>query len=220
MTDQVDQVRRRGFEQVVQLRAAPEGAASPGTLAGYALRFNTLSRDLGGWFEEIDPDAIDLENTGRVLCRWNHGSDNLLGATDSGTLRLFVDDEGLLYENDLPETTAGRDVAALAIRGDVAFSSFAFRVLPNGEHWYIDGEDRLVCRVLRMSLVDVAPVADPAYWSSSAGVTRSLDDVTQIRASLTEAPPALEVATTRLHTELALALAMGDRITNNRKARA
>ncbi|WP_066586288.1 HK97 family phage prohead protease [Cellulomonas timonensis] len=213
MTD-IEAVRRRGFEQPVRLRAAPEGSGSPGVLAGYALRFNQLSRDLGGWFEEIDPAAVDLATTGRVLCRWNHDSSGLLGTTDAGTLRLLVDGEGLAYENDLPGTSLGRDVAVLAERGDVAYSSFAFRVMPGGERWYIDAEDRLVCRVLAMSLIDVAPVADPAYWASSAGMTRSID-VGQIRSTLTAPAPTDTSAADRLRTELAWAHALGDRITTH-----
>lgn len=214
MTDTLEAVRRRAYDQPVQLRAAPEGSTSPGTLAGYALRFNALSRDLGGWFEEIDPGAVDLESTGRVLCRWNHDSSGLLGTTDAGTLRLTVDAEGLVYENDLPGTTLGRDIAVLAERGDVRYSSFAFRVMPGGERWYIDAEDRLVCRVLALSLIDVAPVADPAYWASSVGVTRSID-VDQIRARLAEPAPAPTSAVDRLRTELAWAHALGDRITTH-----
>lgn len=205
--------RRRTLELPVQLRAAPDPAVSPGVLFGYALEFNQLSRDLGGWFEEIDPGAVDLATTGRVMCRWNHYSNGLLGTTDAGTLRLSVDERGLAYEDDLPATSLGRDIAVLAERGDVRYSSFAFRVMPSGERWYIDAEDRLVCRVLAMSLVDVAPVADPAYWSSSAGMARSID-VEQIRSTLT-APAAPDPSVDRLRTELALAHAFGDRITTH-----
>jgi uncharacterized protein len=182
---------RRAFERVVQLRAASEGSSSPGTLVGYALTFNSLSRDLGGWFEVIDPDAcgpvgeggaLDLERHFRVICRTNHDSNLLLGTTDAGTLRLFVDEVGLRYEVDLPNTGAGRDAAELAARGDFRFSSFAFWVMPEGSEWEYDAEDRLVRRVKALRLSDVAPVADPAYWGSSVGLRDF--DLDAIRASL------------------------------------
>lgn len=207
-----DVLRRCMFDQPVQLRAAPEGSTSPGTLFGYALQFNKLSRDLGGYYEEIAPEAVDLASTGRVMCRHEHRSSALLGTTDAGTLRLSKDDIGVLYEDDLPATSAGKDVAILAGRGDIAYSSFAFRVPPGGERWYIDAEDRLIVRVLALSLVDVAPVADPAYWSSSSEVRSMQLDLDKIRAGIATPPPTDPPAGARLRAELALAHAYGDRI--------
>lgn len=189
-------LERRAVPQPVEFRAAPEGSKSPGTLVGYAATFNSLSRDLGGWFEEIDPraagapldgGALDLALHTRVLARSEHDSRLLLGTTDALTLRVFVDDVGIRYEVDLPDTTAGRDAAVLAERGDYRFSSFAFYTLPDGVKWREDGDGRLIRRVLSMRLVDVAPVADPAYWSSSVG--KRDFDLDEIRAAL-HAPPA------------------------------
>jgi uncharacterized protein len=187
----ITDAERRAFERPVELRAAPEGSSSPGTLVGYALTFNSLSRDLGGWFEVIDPEALgpvreggalDIERHVRVLCRTNHDSNLLLGTTDAGTLRLFVDEVGLRYEVDLPNTGAGRDAAELAGRGDFRYSSFAFWTLPDGTEWEYDAEDRLVRRVKALRLSDVAPVADPAYWGSSVGLRDF--DLDAIRASI------------------------------------
>lgn len=183
-------LERRAVPQPVTLRAAPESSTSPGILEGYALEFNKLSRDLGGWFEEIDPrafgepidGALDMSLHHRVLCRSEHDSRLLLGTTDAGTLRIFIDDVGLRYEVDLPNTTAGRDAAALAERGDYAFSSFAFYTLPDGTRWREDEDGRLVRRVTAGRLVDTAPVADPAYWSSSVG--KRDFDLDEVRASL------------------------------------
>jgi len=182
---------RRAFERPVQLRAAPEGSDSPGTLVGYAAVFNSESRDLGGWIEVIDPaaagetgegGALDLTRHHRVIARTNHDSNLLLGTTDAGTLRVFVDEVGIAYEVDLPNTQAGRDAAVLAERGDFAFSSFAFYTLPNGSEWRENEQGQLVRRVTAMQLVDVAPVADPAYWGSSVGLRAF--DLDAIRASL------------------------------------
>lgn len=193
-----DVIERCIAAQPVQLRAAPDGTRSPGTLVGYGAVFNSLSRDLGGWAEEIDPKAfgepgpdggLDLERHTRVIARSEHDSRLLLGTTDAGTLRLFIDDVGLRYEVDLPDTTAGRDAAVLAERGDYRFSSFAFSTLD--AEWREDGDDRLVRRVLSARLVDVAPVADPAYWGASVG--KRDFNLDEIRAGLHQddqpAPP-------------------------------
>lgn len=182
---------RRAFERPVTLRAAPEGSESPGTLEGYAAVFNSESRDLGGWVEVIDPEAfgapaadggLDLERHHRVIARSEHDSRLLLGTTNAGTLRVYLDETGVRYEVDLPNSTAGRDAAVLAERGDYSFSSFAFYTLPGGSEWRENAVGQLVRHVTSAQLVDVAPVADPAYWGSSTGLRDF--DLEAIRASL------------------------------------
>jgi HK97 family phage prohead protease len=122
------------------------------------------------------------------MARRDHQSSALLGTTDSGTLRCFVDDIGLGYEIDLPDTSVGRDTAVLAARGDYRFSSFAFRTPPGGDEWSFNENDQIVRRVLTAQLVDVAPVADPAYWATTSELARSFD-LDAIRASITLPEP-------------------------------
>lgn len=187
-------LERRINEFKLELRAAADGAEGPGVLWGYAATFDELSRDLGGWFEEIDPETfgpigvLDLNVHGRVICRTNHDSNLLLGTTDALTLRISIDETGLLYEVDLPDTSYGRDLAVLAKRGDIRFSSFAFLTAPDGREWRYDEQDRLISRVLKAFLRDVAPVADPAYYGTSTEM-RTAVDLAAVRAQLTPDPP-------------------------------
>ena len=48
----------RALAGKLELRAAPEGSSSPGTLVGYAAVFNRLSQDLGYFREQIEPGAF------------------------------------------------------------------------------------------------------------------------------------------------------------------
>ena len=176
----------RTFRETFEMRAASRDG-SIGTLVGYAAKFNKLSRNLGGFVEQIAPGAFNksLADGVRVMARYNNEDSGLLGTTDAGTLRLSADDVGLLYEVDLPDTTVGRDVAALAARGDVRFSSFAFHVPPGGDEWGYTESDFPQRTLLATHLVDVAPVNDPAYLDTSSGL-RSLAearglDVTAVR---------------------------------------
>lgn len=187
-----DTIERRAFEGAVEFRSASEESDDVGTLVGYGAVFNSLSRDLGGWYEEIDPGAfgangadglLDLGPHTRVIARSEHDSRMLLGTTDAGTLRLSVDDNGLRYEVDLPDTTAGRDAAALAKRGDYRFSSFAFRLVEDPT-WREDEDDRLVRRLMNVKVIDVAPVANPAYWGASVGMRDFAPDLAAVRAAL------------------------------------
>ncbi len=162
----------RTVREAAEFRA---GAKGGGMMVGYAAKFNKTSRNLGGFVEQLAPSAFNksLADGVRVMARYNHEA--LLGTTDAGTLRLSVDDIGLRYEIDMPDTTTGRDVSVLASRGDVRFSSFAFHVHADGDEWgYTDNDFPL--RTLRsVQLVDIAPVDDPAYLDTEAGL-RSLAD--------------------------------------------
>lgn len=156
----------------VEVRAA---AAEKRTIGGYAAKFNKPSQNLGGFIEVIDPAAFN-DSRGRdwpdVLARYNHDDNMLLGTTAARTLRLDVDGTGLLYDVDLPASRA--DVHELVQRGDVAKSSFAFRVVgDDGDEWGLS-EQNFPQRTLKsVQLVDVAPVNIPAYLDTDTGL-RSL----------------------------------------------
>ena len=152
------------------------------TIGGYAAVFNTASRNLGGFVEVIDPKAFN-DSAGRgwpdVLARYNHDDNLVLGTTRARTLRLEVDEVGLRYEVDVPESRG--DVLELVSRGDVAKSSFAFRVVgPDGERWRVNDLGVPERRVLNAQLVDVAPVNSPAYVDTSVGALRHLAEQLQL----------------------------------------
>jgi HK97 family phage prohead protease len=150
---------------VVELRATDGNK-----LVGYGSVFNRLSQNLGGFVERVDPAAFNktLQDGGPVYARFNHDSSLLLGTTEAGTLRLNVDGTGLQYEVDLPDTTAGRDVRALAARGDLRHSSFAFRTI--ADEWDETPDGFPLRTLLEVKLVDVAPVTDPAYRDTTTGL--------------------------------------------------
>lgn len=120
-----------------------------------------------------------------VIARFNHDDNQPLGTTAAGTLRLSVDSGGLRYDVDLPDTQAGRDVKALAERGDLRYSSFAFRVV---EDRWDQAEDGMALRtLLSVKLMYVAPVMNPAYLDTTSGM-RSLShhlgiDLDTVRAA-------------------------------------
>jgi len=165
-------VERRYVKSPIEFRAAKK-PGSPGTMRGYALKYDTLSQNLGGFVETVAPGAVDksLADGLDVLARYNHDDNMLLGRTASGTVRLTSDEVGLSYEVDLPDTQVGRDLAVLAERGDVYQSSFAFYTITDS---WGQTEQGFPLRTLEaVRLVDVAPVNTPAYLDTSSGL-RSL----------------------------------------------
>jgi len=162
----------RHVAQPVEFRAA-DGDGSPGTLRGYAIVFNKYSQNLGGFVEQVDPAAVrkSLADRVPVVARGNHDDNQLLGTIEAETLRLGVDDTGMWYEVDLPNTGAGRDHAVLAKRGDLRYSSFAFHTID--DEWGVTENDFPLRTLTSIHLIDVAPVVSPAYRDSSVAM-RSL----------------------------------------------
>jgi HK97 family phage prohead protease len=141
-------------------------------IGGYAAVFNKLSNNLGGFVEQVEGGAFSRSRTEGfpgVICRYNHSDDMLLGTVNSGTLRLHVDDIGLIYEVDPPQ--ARNDIVELVQRGDIQRSSFAFRV--TDEVWGLTDQGYPKRSLLSVQLIDVAPVISPAYLDTSVGL-RSL----------------------------------------------
>jgi uncharacterized protein len=113
-------------------------------------------------------DGVLSEDGLDCVALFNHDSNHVLGRSTSGTLRLSVDDVGLRYEIDPPESR--QDILELIERGDVAGSSFAF---------FIDDEDRIedreqnrvIYQVNKITrLMDVGPVTYPAYKATSTAI--------------------------------------------------
>jgi HK97 family phage prohead protease len=173
------EIERRDWEFADDGGVAVETRADGRTvLSGYAVRYNTVSVDLGGFRESILPGAFDkVLNRQRgkrdVVALFNHDANQLLGRTSSGTLELSSDDKGLRYSVVLPNTELGRTIGELTARGDLRGSSFAFTVEQKGQSW-APGEDGMPRRSIRevSGLFDVSVVTHPAYSSSSAAVAR------------------------------------------------
>jgi len=145
-------------------------------IGGYAAIFDRPSQNLGGFVEEVTPGFFnDSRSRGwpDVLARYNHDDNMLLGTTGGGTLRLSIDDTGLLYEVDLPAARA--DLAELVERGDVRKSSFAFFTLEDS--WSTTDQGFPLRSLVSGQLVDVAPVNSPAYNDTTVG-KRAFDIMT------------------------------------------
>ena len=147
----------------VERRAAvTEVRASGRRLAGYAATFGAVA-EIGRVRETIAPGAFSGSLSGDVLALLDHDPGKVLGRTRSGSLRLSEDSRGLAFDLDLPDTQAGRDVLALAERGDLGGMSFGFVVPAGGERW--DGERRTLNRVDLREISIVS--AWPAYPDTS-----------------------------------------------------
>lgn len=146
---------------------------------GYALRFNTLSNDLGGFVETISPQALKDADLSDVRCLIDHDSSKVLGRTTSETLKLQVDDKGLYFRCQLPDTSYSRDLYENIRLGNINQCSFGFILDEDGDT-IERREDGLFKRTLNKirSLFDVSVVTYPAYNDTDvAPALRSIEAI-------------------------------------------
>lgn len=157
-----------------ELRAAKEGR----TIEGYAAVYNQET-DLGWFREVILPGAFDGADMSDVRALFNHNPDSILARTASGTMSLEVDERGLKYRFEAPNTTLGNDLLEMIRRGDISQSSFAFTVGNGGDEWE-ESEGRNDLRKIKKfrAVYDVSPVTYPAYAQTSVQA-RSAEQVYQ-----------------------------------------
>jgi len=188
--------RRVVVSEDVELRIESDGDG-PGTMTGYAARFNKDSVDLGGFIERIKQGAFtDALKDADVRGLKNHDPNLLLGRTTAGTLKLEENGIGLKFKLSLPNTTAGRDVAEEVKRGDITGCSFSFRLAKEGgDEWH--EKDGLIKRTIHKiaKIFDVGPVAFPAYPDTTVAV-RSLDEFRKVEPTVPPEGEPAEVPTT------------------------
>lgn len=132
-------------------------------LAGHAAVFGSLA-ELPSHYEALARSAFDeaLKSDHDVKALVNHNTSMVLGSTRGKTLRLEVDDKGLAFEVDLPDTSYARDLKELIARNDISEMSFGF--LEGKDEWSRGPNGRQVrTHTSVRRLLDVSPVAFPAY---------------------------------------------------------
>lgn len=143
-------------------------------IVGYALLFNTPSIQLGDFQEVIKPEALnaDILKRSDVLALLNHNiSRGVLARSKygEGSLQLTIDEKGLKYEFDAPNTALGDELLEGIRRGDIANSSFSFLVKQDG--WEETPDGKYLRTIYEFDqLFDVSPVYQPAYDETSVEI--------------------------------------------------
>ncbi|MGZ9782471.1 HK97 family phage prohead protease [Bacillus pseudomycoides] len=162
----MDKTEKRNLTtEQMEIRESDNGTK---TISGYAVKWEMKSHTMGYWrrFKEqfkrgSFTDSLTSEDQ---LALWSHDTSQVLGRTKNGTLRLFEDEIGLRFELDLPNTTLGNDAYETIKRGDVDGVSFGFQM--QKEEWDESDQDNIVRSVTKAKLLEISPVAFPAYPDS------------------------------------------------------
>lgn len=148
---------------------------------GYGVVFNSESVDLGGFTEIILPSAITEETirNSDILFLLDHNRERgLLARSKNGTgsLKVSVDEAGVKYEFDSPNTALGDEVLEGLRRGDIGKCSFAFTV--SKDSW-IKRADGTILRTIEEidRLYDISIVYNPAYEDTIVVNKRGLDEL-------------------------------------------
>lgn len=154
-------------------------------VSGYAVVFDSQSEYMG-MYEVIQRGAITEDtlkqsdvfacfdhDMRRVLARSNHGE---------GSLTLSLDERGLRYDFDAPETELGNELLEYLKRGDISKSSFGFCVNkedPESQSFEMRGG--ILYRTIKKidHLFDVSPVWQPAYSATEVQSQRDAEQMKQ-----------------------------------------
>ena len=143
---------------------------------GYSIVFNQASRMLQDktskkvFTEIIDPRAVTklFLDEQDIKMLFNHDGNALLARSTwgAGTLSYEIDDYGVKYRFEMPNTSVGNDVLELIKRGDVWGCSFAFTYSKDGVRDEKRNGENIRTVISMASIDDFSIVVNPAYWGT------------------------------------------------------
>lgn len=176
-------INKREIFTASQLRLREiDGIEESRTITGYAILFDVPSAPLYEDEDEvirevIAPEAVSLEllDKSDIKMTMFHDRQLLLARSNkgSGTLSYGIDDKGVYFEFEAPDTADGDKAIELVKRGDIAGCSFAFstRYYDRAfvEESVVHGDKVEVTYRVKVitDIYDFTLAADPAYPDTS-----------------------------------------------------
>lgn len=147
-------------------------------IQGYAILFDSLSVDLGGFVEIIKPTALGGVDLSDVKLVYAHENNSILARVSAGNLQTKVDDKGLFFIADLPDTTLANDVYANIQAGNLKGMSFTFNIPDGGDTWTRQQDGSLLHTVNQIgTITELTVTAYPAYQKTSVELKRSAENM-------------------------------------------
>lgn len=160
-----------------KLREAAEGQPQSRTIEGYAIVFGVESRLIVDYWdvyrEIIEPGAVTAEDLKGfdIKMTMYHNREKILARSNKGegTLNLHVDEVGVKYSFEAPNTPDGDTALELVKRGDLSGSSFMYWTDEASNVSYEKTADGVLLRhVNKISQIyDMTIAADPAYMETN-----------------------------------------------------
>lgn len=160
-----------------KIREAAEGKAPSRTIEGYAIVFGQESRLLVDYWdayrEIIEPGAVTAEDLKGfdIKMTMYHNREKILARSNKGegTLNLSVDEVGVKYSFEAPNTPDGDTALELVKRGDLSGSSFMYWTDESQNVSYEKTAEGVLLRHVKKisEIYDMTIAADPAYTQTN-----------------------------------------------------
>ncbi|MGL5900986.1 MAG: HK97 family phage prohead protease, partial [Lactobacillaceae bacterium] len=134
-------------------------------LTGYAIVFNSPSENMG-FYETVDPKALDNVDLANVFALYDHNFDNVLGKVGKN-LSLEIDSKGLSFSLEL--LPSDEKIFELVQQGIINKMSFGFVV--DQDSWQ-DDKHRTILSIKELQEISLVPI--PAYLGTDIVAKRSL----------------------------------------------
>ena len=126
----------------------------------------TLIKDISGsYIEIVERGALDNADLSDVRLLVGHDTSKIPLARTPKTMKLSIDESGLIIEATLPNTEAGREAYQAVERGDLKGMSYAFTVPEGGDSYDAKTNTRTIKRIAKV--YECSLTAFPAYESTT-----------------------------------------------------
>ena len=148
----------------------------------YGRESRVIHDHLGKYVEIIEQGAVTAELLARSdikMTLW-HNRERLLARSNKGvgSLSLSVDDQGVRYRFEAPNTPDGNTALELVRRGDLSGSSFTYYAKPENVRWSKREDGTIIRRVLKIDYIGEMTIAsDEAYRDTTVNAREVLDMV-------------------------------------------
>lgn len=166
-----------GGQYQPRIREAQEGQPQSRIIEGYAIVFGVESRLLVDYWdayrEIIEKGAVTAEDLKGfdIKMTMYHNREKILARSNKGvgTLNLTVDEIGVKYSFEAPNTPDGNTALELVRRGDLSGSSFMYWTdEANNVSYEKDADGVIIRHVKKISeIMDMTIAADPAYTQTN-----------------------------------------------------
>lgn len=154
-----------------QAELQPTNDTDKKVISGYALKFGKPSKDLGGFIEVVTPEALKEIDLSNVYLLYNHDYSKPLASVKAKTLHLNIDEVGLHFKAELPNTSYANDVYENVSKNIINSMSFGF--ILGLDSFSKDDKGVVVRSIDKMnSLNEISIVTIPAYDSTNVQVNK------------------------------------------------
>jgi len=163
------------FQPITRNAGETEGGEESRVVRGMFTTFNQWYELMPGFFERIDPHALDETDMSDTIMQYDHQGP-VLARRRNGSLRVGIEPDGGWCEADLSGCQQARDLFESIQNGLVDEMSFGFSIADDGFEWEEDEDGTIRSTITKVArLYDVSAVSIPANPNTSISARSYVD---------------------------------------------